>query len=97
MLSCEGKWARLRELSETGSWRVGGGGAGPRGQRRWEGRGVGAWPAVASMSLFLNYNAGKETIRTEKECNYFERGVGVGWYCQGFKARDATAEKAFAK
>lgn len=33
MLSCEGKWARLLELSETWSRWVGGGDSGPRGQR----------------------------------------------------------------
>lgn len=42
MLSCEGKWARMLELSETWSRREGEGGTETRGQSWREGKGEGA-------------------------------------------------------
>lgn len=54
-----------------------------------------SWLALAHMSLFLEYNAGREIIRTEKRCNSFLKGGEGGE--QGFEAADASSEKAFVK
>lgn len=58
-------------------------------------RGRMSWLALAHMSLFLEYNAGREIIRTEKRCNSFLKGGEGGE--QGFEAADASSEKAFVK
>lgn len=68
----KGTWARLLELSGTWSQWVGGRGAGPRGQRACEGRGEGFLAGLAPMSsLILEYDSGKEIIRTKKGCTPF--------------------------